>query len=71
MKNFTITLTGEAPILMHNAQLSDKFNPITKAMSAINAKRTKKTDDDEWEMRRLEFMPGCTGRGRRRGTARP
>lgn len=58
MKNFTITLTGEAPILMHNAQLSDKFNPITKAMSAINAKRTKKTDDDEWEMRRLEFVGG-------------
>lgn len=58
MKKFTITLTGEAPLLMHNAQLSDKFNPITREMAKITAKRTKKTDDDEWELRRLEFMGG-------------
>lgn len=58
MKKFTITLTGTAPILMHNAQLSDEFNPVTLEMKKITAKKTKKTEDDRWELRRLEFVGG-------------
>lgn len=58
MKRFTITVQGTAPLLMHNAQLSDEFNPVTLEMKKITAKKTKKTDDDRWELRRLEFMGG-------------
>lgn len=58
MKEFTLTLRGTAPMLMHNAQLSDEFNPVTLEMKKITAKKTRKTEDDRWELRRLEFMGG-------------
>lgn len=58
MKKFTITLTGTASLLMHNSQLSDEFNPIAVEMKKITAKKTKKTEDDRWELRRLEFVGG-------------
>jgi hypothetical protein len=58
MKRFTITVQGTAPLLMHNAQLSDEFNPVALEMKKITAKKTKKTDDDRWELRRLEFIGG-------------
>lgn len=58
MNRFRLTLTGTAPILMHNAQLSDEFNPVTLEMKKITAKKTKKTEDDRWELRRLEFVGG-------------
>lgn len=58
MKRFRLTLTCTAPLLMHNARLSDEFNPITLEIKKITAKKTKKTDDDRWELRRLEFMGG-------------
>lgn len=56
MLTFKLTLTGTAPLLMHNAQLADEFNPIVREMKKINAKKTKKTEDEKWELRRLEFM---------------
>ncbi len=58
MKKFTLALTGTAPPLMHNAQLSDEFNPVALEMKKITAKKTKKTEDDRWELRRLEFTGG-------------
>ena len=56
MKKFRLTLSGTAPMLMHNAQLSDEFNPVVLEMKKITAKKTKKTEDDRWELRRLEFV---------------
>lgn len=58
MKHFTMTIKGINPLLMHNSQLSDEFNPIVVAMKRLTAKKTKKTEDDRWEIRRLEFMGG-------------
>ncbi|AWY06542.1 hypothetical protein HOT45_gp41 [Gordonia phage Trine] len=53
-----LNITGTAPLLMHNARLSDEFDPIVRLMKEITAKRTNKTDDDRWELRRLEFHGG-------------
>jgi len=55
MKKFTIIMRGTSPLLMHSAQLSDEFNPVTLAMKKITSKKTNKTEDDRWELRRLEF----------------
>lgn len=56
MQKFTLTLTGTAPLLMHNVALADEFNPVVLEMKKITAKKTKKTEDDRWELRRLEFV---------------
>lgn len=50
-----ISIAGTAPILMHNVQLADPMNKVTRAINAINAKR-KKTDDDHIERSRLEHL---------------
>jgi hypothetical protein len=42
---------------MHNAQLSDPLNDISRKMKKISGKR-KKTDDDHLELSRLEHMGG-------------
>lgn len=60
------TIAGVAPLLLHNAQLADPMNEITRAIKAITAKKTKKTDTDLEELARLEFMGGLylDGNGR-------
>lgn len=57
MQELTLGIKGTAPLLMHNARLADKLDPITIAKSAVAAKR-KKTDDDDAELSRLEWMGG-------------
>lgn len=57
MKNFTLTMIGTAPMLVHNAQLSDPLNKWAKEMKKVSAKRTK-TEDDHLELSRLEFYGG-------------
>lgn len=51
---FTVTLTGRFPLLLHNARLADPLDPITREMKRANGKRTK-TDDDYEKVARLEF----------------
>ena len=58
MSKFSVALTGVTPFLMHNAQLSDPFNQVVRDMKRINAKKTKKTDEDMIEVARLEFTGG-------------
>lgn len=53
--DFTITMSGTAPLLMHNAQLCNPLNSVVKQLKAVNAKR-KKTDDDHMEVARLEHF---------------
>jgi len=53
--NFTITITGMTPLLMHNGRLADPLDPATKALKAVTAKRGK-TDADHLEVSRVEFM---------------
>ena len=57
MKKFTLTINGTAPLLMHNSRLADKLDPITQAKAAVSSKR-KKTDEDDLELSRLEWLGG-------------
>ena len=53
----TITISGIAPILMHNGQLANPLNPLAKEMKKITSVRTK-TDEHHMELQRLEFLAG-------------
>lgn len=53
----TITLTGETPLLCHNARLSDPDDEITKQIKLITSKK-KKTEDDRRAIERLEWEGG-------------
>lgn len=55
MRNATVTVTGVTPLLMNNPQTVDRFNRFAKRISAINAKKTRRTDDDYLEVRDLEM----------------
>lgn len=57
MINFRLTLTGTAPLLMHNGRLADPIDPAAKALAAATSKRTK-TDADHAEVARLEWHGG-------------
>lgn len=50
-----VKITGVAPLLTNNPQTVDHFNPIGKRISQINAKKTRRTDDDYREIRKLEL----------------
>jgi hypothetical protein len=53
-----IELTGTSPLVMHNPQLADPLNSFSKAIAKITAKGSKMTDDDRFEVARLEFAGG-------------
>ena len=55
MREFTLTITGTAPLLMHNSQLSD---PLNKWKKAIEVASKGKTEADLLETSRLEFCGG-------------
>lgn len=55
MRNAEISITGVSPLLMNNPQTVDRFNRFAKRMAVINAKKTKRTDDDYLELRDLEM----------------
>lgn len=54
---FRITITGTAPMLMHNGRLANPLDPSTQALKTLTAKR-KKTDDDLIDIARAEFLGG-------------
>ncbi len=49
-----INVSGVAPLLQNNPQTVDRFNPFTRQMAAINAKKTRRTDDDYRELQNIE-----------------
>jgi hypothetical protein len=51
--DFRITLTGTAPLILHNSRLADPLDPTTKALKKMTSKR-QKTEDDHLEIARLE-----------------
>ena len=57
-RKLNVTLTGEAPMLMHNGQLADPLNKIVKAMKQITAKGKNKTEADLIKLSELEFKGG-------------
>lgn len=54
---FTITLTGAFPLLMHNSRMADPLDPIVKAKQKLTSKM-KKTDADHEEIAHLDFLGG-------------
>lgn len=54
MKTVTATIRGIAPLLMNNPQTVDRFNAYSRAMAKINAKKTRRTDDDYHELHDIE-----------------
>ena len=55
MRNATVLIAGISPLLMNNPQTVDRFNPYSKKIGSINAKKTRRTDDDYNELRDLEM----------------
>lgn len=57
MIDFTITLTGTAPLLMHNSRLSNPLDPAAKAVKKLTSKRNK-TDEDYETLAHVEHSGG-------------
>ena len=55
IRSLTVTFTGVSPLLQNNPQTVDRFNKYSRAMAVINAKKTKRTDDDYLELRNIEI----------------
>lgn len=49
-----VSVTGVTPLLQNNPQTVDRFNPFARRMAQINAKKTRRTDDDYLELRAIE-----------------
>ena len=56
-KTVEYPIVSTCPLIMHNGQLADPLNKTVKAIKLITAKR-KKTDADQEEISRLEFLGG-------------
>lgn len=63
MKTVQFTIESISPMLMHSDRTANPLNPQTKAIKAITGKR-KKTDDDHYEIARLEFIASCYFNGK-------
>ena len=50
-----VKIVGSLALLMNNPQCVDRFNPLAKKMAEINAKRTRRTDEDYHELADLEM----------------
>jgi len=57
MAHLRFKFTGIAPLLIHNEQLANPFNAITKEMKKVSAVR-KKTDDEYEQLAKIEFKGG-------------
>lgn len=55
MKNFTFTIVGNCPMLVHNGGNISPLNPLNKLKSEFTGKR-KKTDDDHLNIARIEWF---------------
>lgn len=58
MKTIEIPIEGVTPLLMHNGDLANRNNPYAREMSAINKKKTRRTDEDFERLEQLEFLGG-------------
>jgi hypothetical protein len=57
MGTIQIEFTGITPLLMHNADLADPFNPIVKQIAELT-KKTRKTEEDHNNIAKLEWFGG-------------
>lgn len=57
MDAISMTITGDAPLIIQADTLADPLHPLTKEYKAVTSKK-KKTDADHAEMGRIEFEGG-------------
>jgi hypothetical protein len=57
MIDFTITLTGTAPLLHHNSRLANPLDDGARAVKKLSSKRNK-TEQDHADLARLEHAAG-------------
>lgn len=55
--NLRLVCAGVRPLLMYNVRLSSPLDPYAKKLRTLRAKRNK-TDEDHWEIARVEFEGG-------------
>lgn len=53
-----LTLTGTAPLIMHNARLADPDDGYSRLIAKLTGKRNNKTEEDAREVSRLQFAGG-------------
>ena len=58
IRSIQVKVEGVTPLLMHNPQTVDRFNPYARRMAQINAKKTRRTDEDYRELADLEVEAG-------------
>jgi len=58
MKTLKVRWTGIRPLVLHNGLLADPTNECVVAIKKITAKKNKKTDSDNEELARLEWLGG-------------
>jgi len=58
MKTISVKWTGIRPLVLHNGLLADPTNPFVIAIKKLTSKKNKKTDADNEEISRLEWMGG-------------
>lgn len=54
IQTLTVKIVGDHPLLMANPQCVDRFNPFTREIARINAKKTRRTDEDYHNLADLE-----------------
>ena len=57
-QTINFTLDSTRPLLMHNAQGVNPMHPLSKEKRAINAKKTKKTDEDRDRLIQIDWELG-------------
>lgn len=57
MKSISITLTGTAPLMLHNERLANPRDPYTTALKKLTAQK-KKTEDVLQQIAKLEWEAG-------------
>jgi len=55
IQTMEIKITGIGTLLTNNPQTVDRFHPLAKKMAKINAKKTRRTDDDYRELAQIEL----------------
>lgn len=55
MKTLNYRIIGETPLVMHNGELANPFNPITKAIKKLTEKKKNMTEADMLRLAELEF----------------
>lgn len=58
MQTINVSYTGITPLLQANPQTVSRQNRFNRAMAAINAKKTRRTDSDYEELANLEVEAG-------------